>query len=57
MKRAKLSLLYLELSQNLGYYTEFGDFVYGKSIRQPPASKQVFRHDLDEFPISVEGTR
>ena len=35
VKRAKLSLLYLELSQNLGYYTEFGDFVYGKSIRQP----------------------
>ena len=49
MKRAKLSLLYPELSQNLGYYTEFGDFVYGKSIRQPRASKQVFRHYLDEF--------
>jgi hypothetical protein len=49
VKRAKLSLLYLELSQHLGYYTEFGDFVYGKSIRQPVAGKQVFRQYLDEF--------
>jgi hypothetical protein len=49
VKRAKLSLLYLELSQHLGYYTEFGDFVYGKSLRQPPAAKQVFRPLLDEF--------
>jgi hypothetical protein len=49
VKRAKLSLLYLELAQNLGYYTEFGDFVYGKSIRQLRASKQVFQQYLDEF--------
>lgn len=49
VKRVKLSLLYLELAQQLGYYTEFGDFVYGKSIRLPVASKQVFRQYLDEF--------
>ncbi len=49
VKRAKLSLLYLELSQNLGYYTEFGDFVYGKSIRLPRAEKQGFKPQLDEF--------
>jgi hypothetical protein len=49
VKRAKLSLLYLELCQNLGYYTEFGDFTYGKSIRQPRAGKQVFKQYLDEF--------
>lgn len=48
-KRAKLSLLYLELSQHLGYYTEFGDFVYGKSLRQNPAAKQLSRPLLDEF--------
>ncbi len=49
VKRAKLSLLYLELSQHLGYYTEFGDFVSGKSLRQPPAARQVFQQLLDEF--------
>jgi len=49
VKRAKTSLLYLELSQNVGYYTEFGDFVYGRSIRQSRAAKQVFKPPLDEF--------
>jgi hypothetical protein len=49
VKKAKLPLVYLELSQNLGYYTEFGDFVYGKSIRQPRAGKQAFQPKLDEF--------
>ncbi len=49
VKRAKLSLLYLELSQGLGYYTEFGDFVYGKSFSQPRADRQAFKSRLDEF--------
>ncbi len=49
LKRAKLPLLYLNLAQNLGYYTEFGDFVYGKSIRRPPAEKQAFLPTLDQF--------
>ena len=49
VKRAKLSLLYLELAQHLGYFTEFGDFVYGQSLRQPPAAKQVFQPRLNEF--------
>ena len=48
-KEAKLSLLYLELAQHLGYYTEFGDFKYGKSIREPRASRAVFKPYLDEF--------
>jgi hypothetical protein len=49
VKRAKLSLLYLELCQNLGYYTEFGDFVCGRSIRESRAGKERFRRQLDEF--------
>jgi hypothetical protein len=49
VKRAKLSLLYLELCQNLGYYTEFGDFVPGKAAAQPAAARQAFRAPLDEF--------
>jgi len=49
VKRAKLSLLYLELCQNLGYYSEFGDFVYGKSVKHPRAGKQAFQQYLDEF--------
>ena len=49
VKKAKLSLLYLELAQQLGYYTEFGDFVYGKSIRKPPQEKAAFSPMLDEF--------
>jgi hypothetical protein len=49
VKKAKISLLYLELSQNIGYYTEFGDFVYGKSMREPLAKKEVFKQYLDEF--------
>lgn len=49
VKRAELPLLYLELCQNLGYFTEFGDFVYGKSIRKPRADKEAFRPLLDEF--------
>lgn len=47
--RAKLPLLYLELGQHLGYYSEFGDFIYGKSIRQPRAEKQAFLPLLQEF--------
>ena len=49
VKKARLSLLYLELAQNLGYYTEFGDFKYGRSIRESPARKAVFKQYLDEF--------
>ena len=49
VKKAKISLLYLELAQNLGYYTEFGDFKYGKSVREPLAQKAVFKQYLDEF--------
>ena len=49
VKRAKLPLLYLELAQNLGYYTEFGDFAYGRRLRQPRADRQVFQQHLDEF--------
>jgi hypothetical protein len=49
VKKGKISLLYLELSQNLGYYTEFGEFVPGKSIRESPAGKEVFKRYLDEF--------
>jgi hypothetical protein len=49
VKKAKIPLLYLELSQNLGYYTEFGDFVYGKAMRKPRSEKEVFKKRLDEF--------
>ncbi len=49
VKTAKIPLLYLELSQNLGYYTEFGDFTYGKSIRKSRAKKEIFKQYLDEF--------
>lgn len=49
VKKAKIALLYLELCQNIGYYTEFGDFVYGKSIRDSRAKKEVFKQYLDEF--------
>jgi len=49
VKRAKLSLLYLELSQGLGYYTEFGDFVYGQGMKLPRAERQAFQKTLDEF--------
>ena len=49
IKQAKLPLLYLDLCQNLGYYTEFGDFVYGRRIRESRESKQAFQLSLDEF--------
>jgi hypothetical protein len=49
VKKAKIALLYLELSQNLGYYTEFGDFTYGKGLREPPAKKAAFKPYVDEF--------
>ncbi|MHB8972197.1 MAG: DUF4838 domain-containing protein [Pirellulaceae bacterium] len=49
VKRAKLSLLYLELSQQLGYYTEFGDFTYGRSVTLPRAERQVLQPLLGEF--------
>lgn len=49
VKRAKLSLRYLELSQQLGYYTEFGDFVYGKSVSLPQAERQLLQPKIDEF--------
>jgi len=49
VKKAKLSLLYLELSQQLGYYTEFGDFRYGRNVREPRAARQRFKPYLEEF--------
>ena len=49
VQRAKLPLVYLELCQNLGYYTEFGDFTYGKSIRLSRAAKEAFKPQVDEF--------
>jgi hypothetical protein len=49
VSKAKISLLYLELCQNIGYYTEFGEFVYGKSIRESRAKKEIFKRRLDEF--------
>ncbi|MBP8954294.1 MAG: hypothetical protein KBI47_17995, partial [Armatimonadetes bacterium] len=49
VERAKLPLLYLELSQKLGYYTEFGDFSYGDSINKTRADRQALQPLLDEF--------
>ena len=49
VQKAKIPLLYLELSQNLGYYTEFGDFAYGKSVRKPRAEKEILVPCLKEF--------
>jgi hypothetical protein len=49
VKKAKISLLYLELCQNIGYYTEFGEFVYGRSIRESRAKKEIFQRYLGEF--------
>jgi hypothetical protein len=49
VQKAKIPLLYLELSQQLGYYTEFGDFVYGKSMRESREKKNVFKQRLNEF--------
>ena len=48
MSKAKLSLLYLELGQQLGYYSEFGDFVHGKRIAEPH-QRQRLQPTLDEF--------
>jgi hypothetical protein len=49
VRRAKVSLLYLELCQGLGYYTEFGDFVEGRSAALPRAERQAYQPRLDEF--------
>lgn len=49
VRRAKASLLYLELCQGLGYYTEFGDFVYGTSATPPRADRKEWQQRLDEF--------
>jgi hypothetical protein len=49
VRKAKLSLLYLELGQQLGYYSEFGDFVYGKSIPLSRAERQKIQPTLEEF--------
>jgi hypothetical protein len=53
VQKAKVSLLYLELAQNLGYYTEFGDFAYGPKVRESRAAKEVFRQYLEEFEETV----
>lgn len=52
--KAKIPLLYLELCQNIGYYTEFGDFVYGRNIRLPRAEKEIYRQLLNEFSALVK---
>ncbi len=49
VQRAKLPLLYVELAQALGYYTEFGDYSYGSAVRQPKAARQALKPRLDEF--------
>ncbi len=49
VRRVKLPLLYLELCQELGYYSEFGDFVYGKRLEHPKADRQALQPLLDEF--------
>lgn len=49
VKKAKVSLLYLELAQNLGYFTEMSKFVPGKSIDRPLAEKAIYKQYLDEF--------
>ena len=49
VRKAKLPLLYLELSQQLGYFTEFGDWVYGNAVRQSPAAKEPLRAKVDEI--------
>jgi len=49
VQKAKISLLYLELAQALGYYTEFGDFAYGRRIRETRAAKEDLRQLLAEF--------
>ena len=49
VKKAKVSLLYLEMAQNLGYYTEMSKFVPGKSIDKPLAEKAIYQRYLDEF--------
>jgi len=54
VRRAKLPLLYLELCQGLGYYTEFGDFVDGTALHQPKAAKEPFQRLLDEFAASCK---
>lgn len=49
VKRAKLSQLYVELCQSLGYFTEFGDFVYGKSLSLPRSERKALQPEVDEF--------
>jgi hypothetical protein len=49
VQKAKLPLLYLELAQNLGYYSEFGDFIPGRSLGQSRAAKQALVPLLEEF--------
>jgi hypothetical protein len=49
VKKAKASLLYLEMAQNLGYFTEMSKFVPGKSIDKPLAEKAIYQQYLDEF--------
>jgi hypothetical protein len=49
VKKAKLPLLYLELAQGLGYYSEFGDFIQGRSLALPRDKRQAFQPLLDEF--------
>ncbi|MBM4094777.1 MAG: hypothetical protein FJ276_36020, partial [Planctomycetes bacterium] len=49
VQRAKLSLLYAELGQRLGYFTEFGDFSYGSVLAASRAERKALQPMLDEF--------
>ncbi|NPV46383.1 MAG: DUF4838 domain-containing protein [Armatimonadetes bacterium] len=49
VRKVRLPLLYLELSQGLGYYNEFGDFVYGPAMNRPRGERQALQAALDEF--------
>lgn len=49
VEQAKLPMLYLELCQKLGYYSEFGDFIHGNIMSRPRAERQALKPELDEF--------
>lgn len=57
VRRARAPLLYLELAQGLGYYSEFGDFIYGRRLREPRAAKEDLRQTLAQFEAVVQENR
>jgi len=54
LQRAKLPLLYVELAQQLGYYSEFGDFITGTKWGQSRAAKQPLQPVLNEFAATCD---